>query len=199
MSDPSDLDDPENWHGGFYELAVELGPRDDARLARALQVVWDVAQVQGCAAVVGRDPLRHESLELTLESLEERHLHGVVCLPDGNRVVCGAISVREEEGQDWLVFMLPLGALSRADARVGAYPVGADADDASLAWRGPVDQRLVSLAKELLEAVPFQLALVGFDASGEFSAHELTDGVPAERWWGVLVPGLPPVFHAANH
>jgi hypothetical protein len=30
MADPSDLNDDENWSGGFYELSLEVGERDDS-------------------------------------------------------------------------------------------------------------------------------------------------------------------------
>ncbi len=184
MNDPADLDAAENLHGGFYELAVELGPRDYERLERALQAMWTLAGVDGFMAVVGRDPLNHGDAELSLASLEAHYLHGVVRHPAGERVVCGAISVREESGQDRFDFVLPLGALSRTDPRVGAFPFGDDDGDASLGWRRPIDDWLATLALQLFEVVPFQLALIGFEASGELSASDVVAGIPPEHWWG---------------
>ena len=35
MIDPASFIDGENWNGGFHELAIEIGPTDDARLGRA--------------------------------------------------------------------------------------------------------------------------------------------------------------------
>lgn len=32
MRDPTAFTDPENWVGGFYELTLEVGDRDDERL-----------------------------------------------------------------------------------------------------------------------------------------------------------------------
>jgi hypothetical protein len=40
MSNCADIDDDYNWTDGFYELAIELGPRDDARLERGLASIW---------------------------------------------------------------------------------------------------------------------------------------------------------------
>jgi len=199
VSDPAELDDPENWHGAYYELAIELSPRDDIRLEQALRAVWEFGDVEGCQAIVNRDPLRHGEAELSLASLEEHYLHGVVRLPGGERVVCGAISVREEEGSDWLDFVLPLGALARADARVGSYPFGGEPGDPSFVWRRPIDDWLVSIALRLFDVVPYQLALVGFDVSGELSASEVAGGVPEERGWGIVAAGTPPTFHPATH
>ena len=34
VGDPSDVDDYSNWIGGWYELAIVVGPADDARLER---------------------------------------------------------------------------------------------------------------------------------------------------------------------
>lgn len=65
MTRPDELDDAENWRGGFYELAIELGPPDDRRLGDALQVVWAEAPVDGCVTIAGHDPLRHEPAEPT--------------------------------------------------------------------------------------------------------------------------------------
>ena len=45
--------DAENWSGGFYELALEIGDRDDERLQRALTALWRAAAVTGCYG--GRD------------------------------------------------------------------------------------------------------------------------------------------------
>lgn len=113
--DPADLNDAENWHGGFYELAIELGPREDERLESTLRSVWDLIGVEDCHVRTQLDPPQHEPAEVSLAALEANHLHGVVRLPSGRRVVCGAIAVREDDGPDWLDFVLPLGSLSRAE------------------------------------------------------------------------------------
>lgn len=47
MSTPYAFREADNWAGGFYELAIEVGPRNDARLQRVLTAVWSAADVQG--------------------------------------------------------------------------------------------------------------------------------------------------------
>lgn len=136
MTGADDLDVSENWHGGSYELAVNLGPRDDTRMEAALTTVWSSATVEGCLA---RDEARSHPVPCTLLSLEQfGHLNGRVRLPDGGVIVCGVVAVREENGDDWLIFYLPLGALAEHDARVGAFPFGDDGGEASRAWREPI-------------------------------------------------------------
>ena len=108
-------------------------------------------------AVVGPDPLNHTDAELTLASpLEAHYLHGVVPLPAGERVVCGAISVREESGQDWFDFCAsPRRSFRGRHLWVRALRFGDDDGDASLGWRRPIDDWLATLALQLFEVVPF--------------------------------------------
>jgi hypothetical protein len=99
----ADVDDPDNWSGGFYELAINLGPPDDQRLALALESLWQFARVEGCLA--RRADGRHASASLALEALDRfGHLRGVVRLADGSKIVCGVVAIREENGDDWLDF-----------------------------------------------------------------------------------------------
>ena len=48
MVDPTAFTDPENWTGGWYELALELGQRCDERLDHALRVWCVVARGRHC-------------------------------------------------------------------------------------------------------------------------------------------------------
>jgi hypothetical protein len=105
------LDLRENWLGGFYELAICLGPPDDDRLSASLLYVWGAAGVRGCYE---RSADRHLPVECNLQTLEQHgHLAGIVRLPDGGEVVCGVTVVHEAEGNDWLDFYLPLVRRSR--------------------------------------------------------------------------------------
>lgn len=106
---PDDPADDENWHGGYYEFAINLGPRSDDRLGKALSAVWRAAGVERFLA---RDKAgRHRDAVLSVESIGlYGHLTGVTTLPDHGQIVCGAVAIREEQGDDWLDFYLPLGA-----------------------------------------------------------------------------------------
>jgi len=164
MAAPDDLDNRENWTGGYYELAIRVGARDDVRLEMTLESVWRNAKIEGCFARVA---FRHYPAPLSLPSLERHgHLTGVVELPGGVRVVCGVVAVREERGADWLDFYLPLGALSTADSRVGGFPFGEDGGRRSRGWREPIEDWLGWIGEDVFADVPFDYALSGFEASG---------------------------------
>jgi hypothetical protein len=158
MADPADIADETNWYGGFYELALEIGPSDDPRLDAALELLLRGARVAGRVDHGG-------------------HLRGVVGLPDGMSVVCGGLAIREDEGPScWACFYLPLGALERADARVGGYPFGSF--ERSLEWRLPIDDWLAAVGREVYREVPFRLGKIGM----EVSALEIDEAM------GTLVP-----------
>lgn len=200
MPDPSDLNDEENWTGGFYELAFELGPTDDARLERALLALWREASVVGCFAAVNHGPALHTPVSLTLDSLVARgHLRGVVRLPDEHNIVCGVVAVRFEDGTDWLDFYLPLGALARTDSRIGGYPFGDDSGEPALIWRRPIDDWLAGVGTRVFEEVHFRLGVIGMEASGEMEAADVGEGVPDRRQDGLLVPSSRALtYHPAN-
>ena len=192
MLDPSKLDDKDNWLGGFYELAIEVGPTHDGRLEKTLAALWRIAAIHGCFTDA-RGRSRPVAVPVSLSSLETAGgLSGLVTLP-GNRVsVCGVLTMREEEAgvghSDWLVLYIPLSALARIDSRVGGFPFGADSGAASLSWRRPLDTWLADVGTRIYTEVPFELALVGFESMAELHAHDLRGGVPKIRMHGVLVP-----------
>jgi hypothetical protein len=195
MSDPAQLDWAPNWFGGFYELSIELKPRNDERLAKALLAIWQVAGVAGCyapspAASVEPNHVSHLPVALGPGSLADHgHLRGVVGLPSGVQVVCGAVAIRLDEGVDWLAFYVPLGALVEIDRRIGGFPFGDDAGPESLEWRHPLDAWLADMGMRLASEVPFDLALIGFEtyaAPEDFVARLVRDDgvlryLPAKR------------------
>jgi len=105
--------------------------------------------------------------------------------------VASAVAVRGEETEDtdWLDFYLPLGALGAADPRVGGYPFGDEGGDDSSAWRAPIDAWFAELGGQVFAAVPFQLALIGFEMSGATDAATLAGHAPEDRpQTGYLIP-----------
>lgn len=188
--DPARLDDPENWTGGWYGLAIEVGPHHHERLGALRGALWTHAGVRGCYAVESHEPLRHVAVALPTQG--GGTVVGTVRLPTGPEVVCGCESAPGSGGRpDWLDFGIPLGALERADPRVGGYPF--DAHGASSRWRRPIDGWLAGLALEVFPESPFRLALVGFDVMGEMDAERLAARAyqPNERsgWSAATLPG----------
>lgn len=190
-ADASDLHDDALWLGGAYELAMEVGERDDARLDAALTALWAAAGVTGCQGVdgvsVGRGaPAAWVDTPCTVASLQ-RHgrLAGLVTLPRRRSVVCGARAVRQTSGTDWLVFFIPVGALDLAEPRSAAFPFrGGD----SLLWRRPLDRWLAGIGAQVHAQVPLRLALIGPEVAGLTTARSLGGQPPAERWAAYLIP-----------
>ena len=176
------------WSGGFFGLALELGERSDARLAQALEACWAYEGLEGCYLERGLEPAEQVATPATLPLLEERvHLWGVATLSDDERVPCGTVSVREDDGPDWLDFYLPMGALAHTYDTVGGFPFGNEAQ--AQLWQEPLEHWLTGLGKHVYAAVPYRLGLIGFEVSGAFYAAELTlDELPEESRVRFLVP-----------
>ncbi|HJP76013.1 MAG TPA: hypothetical protein VJ914_17220 [Pseudonocardiaceae bacterium] len=101
MAAADNLNDDENWTGGFYELSLTLGSADDRRLDQAGRSLSRAASVQECR--VGSGLLDVEPSAAALH--EHGHLRGWLILPSGDRVVCGGF-VSRYEGIDWLELYL---------------------------------------------------------------------------------------------
>jgi hypothetical protein len=189
----ANLDDPENWIGGHYELAIELGDSDDSRLAKAVTTVWSLAGAAGCFKWPDRTR-PHEVAELSLDSLHTNgQLHGVVRVSDSKRLVCGIVATREFEtvapgfyAPDWVTFFIPLGTLNRAGIATGGYPFGDF--ESSAVWRKPLDGWMADIGVRLFQVVDYRLGLVGMEVAGEAYSDRMGSGVPSERGFGFLVP-----------
>jgi hypothetical protein len=70
-TDPSAFRVEDNWRGGYYELAIELAPGDDARLQAVLDAVWTAANVQGCFACTDREPHEQDPVPRTVAALTD--------------------------------------------------------------------------------------------------------------------------------
>jgi hypothetical protein len=189
MPDATAFTDPENWTGGFYELSLEIGDRDDGRLQRALTALWQAAAITGCYGSTAQEPTDQNAVPVTVASLQEfGHLRGIVRPPLGGPVVCGCIATRfDDDNADWLTLYLPLGALARVEWRVGGFPFGPDGGPVSLAWRASLDTWLAGLVTEVFHHVDFRLGLIGFELD-HITAADLNGVVPEQRWNGYLLP-----------
>ena len=106
------------WTGGSYDLALELGPRDDARLSRALHALWTHPDLDGCYQHKDREPIEQPRIEA---STAETRLHGVARIGTRAAVASYTVVLRLDDGIDWIHFCLPMGALGRI-LDVGAFP-----------------------------------------------------------------------------
>jgi hypothetical protein len=182
MASADELDDAENWTGGFYELCLVLGAADDGNLDRAARSLWRAAGVRGChVRVVGRAGFA--DVQLSAAVLRRHgHVHGTLALPSGARVVCGGFLSRYED-IDTLELYLPLSALARVDPGIGGYPFDERSGVESLTWRARLDQWLADVAATVYTDVPFKRALIGFEVDED---RAITAG---KRYAAILLPG----------
>lgn len=180
--------DSDVWHGGFYELALEMGTPSDTRLRAALQAVWSHPALMGCYTDRQREPAEQPPIQASAASLEAgSHLYGLIRLPHAIQVACGTCLVREAAGGDWLDFYLPMGALGSAYP-VGGYPFDETQKDPA-SWQAPLDAWLAELGQHVFAMVPFRLGLIGFETSGYTTfAEAYPKGQPTDRYFGYLWP-----------
>lgn len=178
---------PDTWHGGFYELAMQYGPHADQDLEAGLRAIWQRLDLEGGYLRSDIEPSQQQRVAPSLAiQLSSGHVYGIATLPDGVRVPCGTVVVREEGGDDWLDFYVPLGALADAYP-VGGYPFEERA--ASREWREPLQNWLASIGHSVFAQAPFRIGLTGFEVSGsERAEHLAVSGIPSDRWIGYLVP-----------
>ncbi|MGV9237982.1 hypothetical protein, partial [Streptomyces nigra] len=115
MTSPAAFRDRTNWSDGYYELAIEVGSNDDARIQAVLSALWSAADVHGCFGRRDREPEEQDPVPCTVDSLAEfGHLSGRVRLPTGHPTVCGCVAIRGgDESSDWLDFYVPLGRVRK--------------------------------------------------------------------------------------
>jgi hypothetical protein len=192
--------DPDAWHGGHYELELELGPRSDARLSSALHALWGRTDLEGPYGDPNIDPSQQAFVSPDVVIDRESHVYGVANLPDGARVACGSLAIRYEGGHEWvhdpegtdlLDFYVPLGSLAHAWPQIGGYPFQTGDDAATRVWQEPLEEWLASIGLTIFESVRFRVGFVGFEGSsfvpGDWREW-LTAGVPAQRGYGLLWP-----------
>ena len=165
----------ERWHGGYYELALELGPRDDARLDAAIRACWSAPSLTASEAP-------------TLAAHERTgHLRGVATIPRFGTTVCGTVLVREDEPEiDWLDFYLPIGGLTDVDPRADSLWDGDSR--VPYGWREPLDDYLAATAERVADAVTFELGIIGYEVSGTVHRRDLEDPVAPRGAIALLVP-----------
>jgi hypothetical protein len=187
VADPTEASHDDNWHGGYYELSINLGAHDDMRLDAALKSLWVAAGLSPAFRRIATGP-GSEPARISAESLLAGQLDSVAQIPGLGSTLCSVHLLREETyesdvtryGADWLDLSLPLGALTNLDPRVGAYPF--DDTAPSRAWREPIERWFQDIGRAVFHTVPFVHAVTGFEVSGA----ELADVKPG--WAGLFRP-----------
>jgi len=182
---PAGLTDPDAKAGGYYELSVWLGDRDDARLQTAIEALARAAGVTGPwrEQPDGFVPASWTVADVAGE--EGGGVWGEVELPHGRTLICFVLAIRYVNGEQWLDLSIPVGVLGDSDRRVGAFPFGPDGGPQSLAWRLPIDAWFASLAAQVRQVTGFKQAVIGCEVSGE--AVESAAHSPADRPDGIVL------------
>lgn len=127
---------PDTWFGGFYELAIELGPRSDERLLAALTAVWSDPNLDGAYLDRCMEPWQQARQTVTTESLQIGHLQGLARLPNDVTVACGTCLIREDDGPDWLQWARSrrLMTLAHIPLSPAPKPAGPGVRSLTLGW-----------------------------------------------------------------
>lgn len=177
------------WHGGFFELSIEIGDRCDDRINAAVQTLWENPKLAGCYLDRNTDPDIQKPVRPPLVTDEDWcHTYGIADFNGRDiRLACGSCVVREFNGPDWLDFYFPMGAIGRLFS-VGGFPF-IDRNE-SVPWLPRVESWLAELGLWLATRIPIQMGLIGFECSGSTDLATLTqeNGIPAERWNGYILP-----------
>ncbi len=175
---------PDNWTGGFYELAVVLEDPSQDNLQKALKVLWTHPALDGCYKENTKEPSHQERLDPNISQLPvEGHVYGVAHLPNSVKVACeSTIIAYIDNGSTWLYFGIPMEALGHA------YPVGAFPfeDGTPLDWRVEVDAWFLGIGEKLFREGCFQIGTIGFELPEEDAEAFRKNGIPEQRWEGYL-------------
>ena len=177
------------WHGGFFELSIELGDRCDDRINTAVQTIWENPKLTGCFVdrTINPDSQKPAKPPLVTED-DWCHVYGIADF-DGSekRLACGSCVVRETDGPDWLDFYFPMGALERLFS-VGGFPF--QDQNEPVPWLPCVENWLAELGLWLSSRIPMRMGLIGFECSGSTDLKTMIQeqGIPSERWIGYIYP-----------
>jgi hypothetical protein len=165
----------ETWRGGHYEIEMELGVPSDERLRAALERIWAHPSLKGCVFSRDQEPQAQVRVNPGRQAIAE-HLYGVATLPNGATAACGTYVCRlhgdaNEAPRDLLSFYVPLGALAgiygaeviEEEQKTQDPPFQTKGGAPSAAWRSELDLWLVEIGRFVFEALPFELALVGWE------------------------------------
>ncbi len=172
---------PENWWGGFYELALELGPSENnSFIYEVISFLWGQEKIVG--------PFDNNDIDIAKQNLienpkpEERHYYGILNLSDTIILGCGTYVVKEENGSDWILLYVPG---NMAFKYLGGKTRNSDLFKQDLEILLHFFQEI---AVKIYRQCGFKLGLIGYEVSGELYADTLTEGDLKDFFAGILLP-----------
>jgi len=149
-----DFDQGEIWSGEFYELSLQLWPRNEDLLHAILTALWTRPDIEGRYPDRADEPDEQTSVDV-LELFEGSPIaHGMARLPTGSRVPCCSYvghSVKRPTLAT-LDFSVPCVALDRVLGDNWLYESSTERSIAG--W-------LADIAATLDKAAPFEVGFVG--------------------------------------
>ncbi|WP_157463580.1 hypothetical protein [Deinococcus pimensis] len=153
---------PDARSGGYFELALELGPPNDARLRTAFEVLWSHPDVESVYVEQEREPDVQPWLRAHYVDPLAQSARGLVRFADLVVVPCAVRVVREEGGADRLNFPFPAAALGRAFPEAGnAFWDPEEARSTHDVQVQRVEAWLAGFGQRVFARVPFRLGLIG--------------------------------------
>jgi hypothetical protein len=174
---------PERWYGGWYELAIQVGPHgNDAALRALLELIWNRPELTGPYASQKTEP---DAQPIAAIAPDARHYYGCLQLAH-KRLACGTYVVQEDcepGGSDWVLLYVPV---QEAEWKLGGNGIG---DDFSRPALAPLADYYATVADMAYREYPFAMALAGWEVSGSTSAESIGADLIETRHMGI---GLPP-------
>lgn len=153
------LRDPELWFGGDYELglAMPLGSLDIPTRLHLLRALWSEPHLTG--VVCDKQELGDPWLPIDEALAGRTRLYG--CLRMGERLVGCYTQFLDNDYEAWCLLCIPMGMVEQL------YTVNYGEYEANAWWESELDAFLAQIAMRVYAQVPFELGILGHEASAE--------------------------------
>ena len=186
--------DRDNWRGSFYEVGIEYPPGSDVeRVMSASRALWRHPLLEGPMAGPYSDLPASTPAVLPAAIENMSRLYGLLHLPGNRAVGCltmimtpgyDPIEVAVAEYATWVMLCIPTGMLSLA------YPVEYPIDVATNPWIDEFEHALVDIAEGVYRAAPFDLAVIGEEATAVVDGADALTGDMLNRGGYLASPQL---------
>src|SRR5262249_51890847 len=159
----------EDWYGSYFELAIQYKKKlNDEVLTDCFRGLWSNNRLLG--PYIEKENVGKGSIDYGSVSGEvfSNHLYGILALADSKLLGCLSLTVREEEGFDWLDFCIPSGMLEKK------YSVSYPLIPENNSFLQELETVFAEIAKTVYSISPFDMALIGEEVPGMLYVNSLT-------------------------
>ncbi|MBP3967324.1 hypothetical protein [Paenibacillus lignilyticus] len=171
----------EDWYGSYFELAIQFKNKlSDDLLRDCIHGLWSNDHLFG--PCIEKENVGKGFIDFGLVSGEvfSNYLYGILTLADSTLLGCLSLTVREEEGSDWLDFCIPSGILEKKYSVT--YPLIPEKN----LFLQELETVFSEIAKTVYSISPFDMALIGEEVSGMLYVDSLTKDYVLKG--GVIIP-----------